>query len=101
MQKFRNNTKATGVAFGIAAFLCVCGYFTFAAIQGEFGHLKRVEIESEGQHLEVQLASLRLKRGIIENKTKRMSDSFLDLDLLDEQARKVLGMARPNEIIFQ
>jgi len=36
----------------------------------------------------------------MENKTHRLSDNFLDLDLLDEQARKVLGMARPDEIII-
>jgi cell division protein FtsB len=101
MKNIKNNTRATGAAFGIAAFLCVCGYFAFAAIQGEFGHLKRVEIESEGHYLELQLADLREERQIIENKTKRMSDGFLDLDTLDEQARKVLGMARPNEIIIR
>jgi cell division protein FtsB len=29
-----------------------------------------------------------------------MSDDYLDLDLLDERARKVLGMVRPNEIVI-
>ena len=37
----------------------------------------------------------------MENLTERLSDSYLDLDLLDEQARDVLGYARPNEIILQ
>ena len=101
MKSIRSNTKATGAAFGIAGFLCLCGYFAFAAVQGEFGHLKRVEIESEGQYLEAQLQTLRTQRSLVENKTKRMSDNFLDLDMLDEQARKVLGMARPNEIIIR
>ena len=36
----------------------------------------------------------------MENKTRRLSDNFLDLDLLDERARKVLGMARADEIII-
>lgn len=36
----------------------------------------------------------------MENKTLRLSDNFLDLDLLDERARKVLGLARPDEIIL-
>jgi cell division protein FtsB len=30
-----------------------------------------------------------------------MSDDYLDLDLLDERARKVLGMVRPDEIVIR
>jgi cell division protein FtsB len=30
-----------------------------------------------------------------------MSDDYLDLDLLDQQARDVLGQVRPDEIIIQ
>jgi len=35
----------------------------------------------------------------MENLTRRLSDSYLDLDLLDERARNVLGLARSDEII--
>jgi len=35
------------------------------------------------------------------NRAHRLSDEYLDLDLLDEQARKVLGLIRGNEIIVQ
>ena len=37
----------------------------------------------------------------MENLTKRMSDDYLDLDLVDEQARKVLGMVRSDEIVIR
>jgi cell division protein FtsB len=37
----------------------------------------------------------------MENLTKRMSDDFLDLDLLDERSRSVLGMVRPDEIVIR
>ena len=36
----------------------------------------------------------------LQNKTRRLSDNFLDFDLLDTQARKVLGFIKPNEIII-
>jgi cell division protein FtsB len=36
----------------------------------------------------------------MENLTKRMSDEFLDLDLLDQQARDILGYVRGNEIVI-
>ena len=32
--------------------------------------------------------------------TRRLSDDFLDLDLLDEQARDVLGYVRADEVIL-
>jgi cell division protein FtsB len=37
----------------------------------------------------------------MENMTQRMSDEYLDLDLLDEQARRVLGMVRSDEIVIE
>ena len=46
------------------------------------------------------LNTLQVKVFEMENKTLRLSDNFLDLDLLDERARKVLGLARPDEIII-
>ena len=76
-------------------------YFVFAAIQGDYGHFRRVQIEADEAALTVQLANLQADRAILENKTRRLSDTYLDLDLLDERARKVLGMARGDEIIIR
>jgi cell division protein FtsB len=82
-------------AFGLSA------YFVFAAVQGDYGHFRRVQIEADESALKVQLAQLHTERAILQNKTRRLSDTFLDLDLLDERARKVLGMARGDEILIQ
>lgn len=81
--------------------LALSAYFAFAAVQGDFGHFRRVQIEADEAALKLQLAQLHAERTILENKTKRLSDSYLDLDLLDERARKVLGMARGDEIIIR
>nr|WP_325250965.1 septum formation initiator family protein [Amylibacter sp.] len=82
-------------AFGLSA------YFVFAAVQGDYGHFRRVQIEADEDALKLQLAQLHAEREILQNKTRRLSDNYLDLDLLDERARKVLGMARGDEIIIQ
>lgn len=74
-------------------------YFTFAAVQGDFGLFQRIQIESEARVLSDELRSLRSDVAEMENKTRRLSDGYLDLDLLDEQARSVLGLIRPDEII--
>ena len=37
----------------------------------------------------------------LKNLTHRLSDSYLDMDLLDEQVRDVLGYVRADEIIIR
>jgi cell division protein FtsB len=76
-------------------------YFTFAAVQGDFGLFRRAEISAESQELRVQLAKVRADVVRMENLTKRLSDDYLDLDLLDERARAVLGMVRADEIVIR
>ena len=36
-----------------------------------------------------------------ENLTRRLSDTYLDLDSLDQQARDMLGMIRADEIVIR
>ena len=75
-------------------------YFTFAAVQGDFGLFQRVQFEAEAQALHSELAEMRNRVAALENKTHRLSDDYLDLDLLDEQARQILGLVRHNEIVI-
>lgn len=76
-------------------------YFTFAAVQGDYGLFKRIEIHAEEQALTTELASLQEEVERMENLTTRLSDNFLDLDLLDEQARDVLGLIRADEVVIR
>ena len=75
-------------------------YFTFAAVQGDYGVFKRSEVNAEGRALSAELALLETEVARMENLTRRLSDTFLDLDLLDEQARDVLGLIRADEIVI-
>ncbi len=79
--------------------LSLMGYLAFAALQGEFGLFRLFQIEAEEHQLRQDLATLRDQRLALSNKTDRLSESPLDLELLDEQARKILGLARTDEII--
>lgn len=92
-------------AFGIILYslaaMALSGYFTFAAVQGDFGLLKRAEIEADERDLRDQLAQLQTQVARMENLTLRLSDSYLDLDLLDQQARDVLGLLRADEIVIR
>ncbi len=92
-------------AFGALVYFMIafamCGYFTFAAVQGDYGLFRRAEIVAEEKALQAQLDQLETQVARMENLTKRLSDDFLDLDLLDQQARDVLGVMRSDEIVVR
>ena len=75
-------------------------YFMFASVQGDFGLFRRVQIEAEVVTLEAERDRLAAEVAALENKTRRMSDTYLDLDLLDSQARDVLGLIRSDEMVL-
>ncbi|MEO1910624.1 MAG: septum formation initiator family protein [Paracoccus sp. (in: a-proteobacteria)] len=82
--------------------ICALGlYFAFAAVQGPSGILRRIQIEAETAELESQRDALRAEVEQIQNLTHRLSDDYLDIDLLDERAREVLGLLRSDEIILR
>ncbi|PTE23013.1 septum formation initiator precursor [Cereibacter changlensis JA139] len=76
-------------------------YFTFAAVQGDFGVFRQVQIKAEAEALRAERDLLRTDLAEMQNKTRRLSDDYLDLDLLDEQARDVLGYVRADEIVIR
>ena len=81
--------------------VALMGYLSFAALQGEHGLLSLFRVEAQETRLRAELAGLQAERATILNRTQRLSADNLDLDLLDEQARKVLGLGRPDEIIIR
>ncbi|MFT4962110.1 MAG: cell division protein FtsB [Paracoccaceae bacterium] len=97
----RSNRPGFGSFFYFAMAFALCAYFTFAAVQGDFGLFRRVEISAEADILKHDLALLQIKIASMENLTRRLSDDYLDLDLLDQQARSVLGLLRADEIVIR
>ena len=76
-------------------------YFAYAAVQGPSGILRRVQLEAETRDLIRQRDSLQAEVDQMRNLTHRLSDEYLDIDLLDERAREVLGLMRPDEVIIR
>lgn len=97
----RRKKPAIGAwVYFLVAFL-VGAYFTFAAVQGSFGVFRRAEITAESRQLERELDKLNIEVARMENLTHRLSDDYLDPDLLDEQARSVLGLLRSDELVIR
>ena len=89
-----------GVIYFIVTF-CLALYFTFASVQGDFGLFRRVQINAELQELRGQRDDLADQIAVLSNRTLRLSDDYLDLDLLDQQARDVLGYIRADEVVIR
>ena len=76
-------------------------YFAFAAVQGPSGILRRIQIEAETLELAAERDRLKAEVQEMQNLTRRLSDEYLDLDLLDERAREILGVIRADEVILR
>jgi cell division protein FtsB len=102
-RKMSNPRNQSGLGGGVYFLgLIAAGlYFTFASVQGDFGLFNRVRIDAEAEALRAERDRLAEELGVLRNKTRRLSDDYLDLDLLDEQARSVLGLVRGNEVVLR
>lgn len=98
-------TQANRISFGgllyFAGAILASLYFAFSAVQGDYGVFRRTELTAEIRALRAELAEVEAERLRMENLARRLSDDYLDLDLLDERARDVLGQMRADEIVIR
>ncbi len=100
MTRHRARPALGGILVLCAVFL-IDAYFVFSAVQGDNGVFRRVQIMAEADILQDERDRLAMELAGMKNKTSRLSDEYLDLDLLDEQARDILGYVRADEIVIQ
>jgi cell division protein FtsB len=82
-------------------FFCfIMFYLGFHAVSGERGVFALFKETRNLEKLQTELADVKAKHEALEHKVHLLSDNSLDLDLLDEQVRRVLGMANKNEIVY-
>ena len=75
-------------------------YFSYSALNGQYGLFNKFRYQAQEVALLKKLDQIKAVNSKLEQKVRRLSNDYLDLDLLDQQARKVLGLARSNEIII-
>ncbi len=92
---------AIGGLLYLAFAVTLGGYFTFAAVQGDYGVFRQVQIRAEAETLRHERDALYRDLAHVTNLTTRLSDRYLDLDLLDERVRNVLGYVRPDEVVIR
>jgi len=88
--------RALAPLFGVLVLFYLC----FHAISGERGVVALFKETRRLAALKVELAEVVSAREAIDKKVRGLSSHSLDLDLLDEQARLVLGLASKNEVVY-
>lgn len=89
----------TSIAYNIF-WICLVGYFVYHVVSGARGVISWVKLSKKVEMLENQASELKESNKFLENKIKYFRRDNLDLDLLDEQARQVLGFANENDIVI-
>ena len=79
--------------------LILCLYFIIASFNGEFGVSAKYHLLAKEKVLAEELSTINKETKIIKNRIKRLSNTSLDLELLDQQARIILGMIGEEELI--
>jgi len=96
-QERRFSFKSLLKPFLMAMSFAYIAFHTFNGDHGVYAYLKeqrKLEVHQE------ELQALHDKREQLEKHVKLMSPESLDLDMLDEQARSVLGFAGKEEVVF-
>jgi cell division protein FtsB len=82
-----------------AAGACVVGYFAYYAVHGERGLMAMKRLQGQIASAEQSLAEVRSDRERMEQRVRLLRSDHLDRDMLDERAREMLNVARPEDVI--
>ena len=86
------------LSFLITFFIFI--YLVYFFINGQRGLLKYLYLTKQAEEYDNTLAKLQNDNNYYLDRTKRLKPNTLDLDYLDEQARKKLGLIDKNEIVI-
>lgn len=99
MNKFLLNILSDRKLMFNLLILLILFYFIFHTIAGNRGIIAYFKLNQKIEKSNTELDVLKAERIDLEHKVNLLK-SPIDRDMLDEQARKVLGVARPGEKVF-
>jgi len=75
-------------------------YLVYFLVYGQRGLLQYFYLSKQNQEYNETLAKLTAENQYIGNRIKKLQPNTVDLDFLDEQVRKKLGLIDKNEIVI-
>lgn len=83
----------------IVGLLLVC-YFSYHLIEGDRGLFAYLKLQQEISQEQARLRLSEIERDKLEKRVQLLNPQNLDLDMLEERAREVLGLAHPDEVVI-
>ncbi len=78
--------------------LSFLSYFAHHTLNGARGLVAYKELQHRAGSLELEIAGLKAQRRKLESRVSLLHRESLDPDMLDERARIILNLVKPNEI---
>lgn len=92
----KNNLKSI---FSNLVWVCIAGYFVYHIVIGSRGVISWTILSREADDLESELSRIKKENEFMNTKIRGMRSDSLDLDLLEEQAERVLGFCYPEDTV--
>ncbi len=92
----RHLRNAIGPLLGAGAVV----YFGVHAVQGDRGLMAWVQVRQEIAKAEIAAQEIAAERADLEHRVSLLKSESLDLDMLEERARMMLGVVRNDDVII-
>ncbi|PIZ32700.1 MAG: septum formation initiator [Alphaproteobacteria bacterium CG_4_10_14_0_8_um_filter_37_21] len=92
------DTKTIKKIWGPLAAIFLSFYFSYHIFQGERGVISWFQLSKKVKIDEEQLATLTAEKETLEQRVKLLRPDSIDLDMLEEQARRLLNYSKKDEI---
>ena len=79
---------------------CLAGYFVYHAVQGDRGIVAWMQLNQQIRVADTELAKTDTERQDMEQRVALLSNSSLDLDMLEERAQVMLNFAHPDDLVI-
>ncbi|TSJ61482.1 septum formation initiator family protein [Starkeya sp. 3C] len=95
--RWRSIFQTVTLHLGAAALI---GYFAVQGYNGQYGLIARRTFEQQHAELTEERDKLRTQRQALEAKVRLLSPDLIDADMLDEQARVLLNLINPRDLVL-
>jgi cell division protein FtsB len=99
MSLLREVRRRSRLVWGPALGITVVVYFLVHAFQGDRGIPAWVQLRQDVAAAEHRLAASTAEREALAGRVARLKGDSLDPDLLEERARVMAGLVRPDEVV--
>jgi cell division protein FtsB len=92
--------KRTRAAIAPFLLILMVAYFGISFVQGDRGLLAWIRLSDDIALVQADLADLMVLRAQMEQRIQLLRPNGLNIDMLDERARALLGFAHKDEIVI-